>query len=685
MASQYLALYHEASPKYVTRQEAQTAIQHLTALVQYHSVLYHQQGRPEISDYEFDQLLEHLTELEKEFPELRLPDSPTQQIGERPTKNFATVRHRYPMLSLSNTYSEAEVHTFAQKTQKLLQGASIEFFCELKFDGIAVSLLYKAGVLAHVITRGDGEKGDDITKNAQTIATLPKHVQAKGVPQEFEVRGEALMPRAHFNALNMARKVQGEEPLANPRNTAAGTLKMLDSKLVAQRLLDFYPYALKTAGIALKTHEEGIHLLEQWGFTTSPTYKKCSTIAEVIAYINYWESNRYNLPVDIDGIVIKINDIEQQERLGYTAKSPRWAIAYKYKPEKISTTLEKVSYQIGRTGAITPVAHLQPILLSGTTVRRASLYNANEITRLNLHLGDTVFVAKGGDIIPKVTAVDTTKREIEHEPIIFPSHCPACGTPLIQYETEAIHYCPNEQACPAQLIGRIKHFVHRKAMNIDSIGNKTVDLLFNKGLLRTPADLYQLRYEDIYALEGFKEMATRNLLQGIARSRSMPFEKVLFSLGIRHVGETVAAKLVHHFQHIDALMQATTDDIILVPEVGEKMAHSVHAYFRNADNLKLIQALKDAGLQFNITTPTTANKKSLAGKSFVISGSFKRLERELLKTQIRQYGGQLLTSVSKHADYLVAGHKAGPAKLAAAQAIGIQVLSEEDIIHMIGL
>ena len=670
----------------MTRQEAQTEIQHLTALVQYHNVLYHQKVQPEISDYEFDQLLEHLTELENKFPELRLPDSPTQHIGEKPTKNFATVYHRYPMLSLSNTYSEAEVYTFAQKTQKLLQGASIEFFCELKFDGIAVSLLYKAGVLEHVITRGDGEKGDDITKNAQTIATLPKRIRDKDVPQEFEVRGEALMPRAHFNALNTTRKVQGEEPLANPRNTVAGTLKMIDPKLVAQRLLEFYPYALKTKGIALKTHEEGIHLLEEWGFTTSPTYKKCSTIEEVMAYINYWEEKRNNLPVDIDGIVIKINAIEQQERLGHTAKSPRWAIAYKYKPASVSTTLERVSYQIGRTGAVTPVAHLKPILLSGTTVKRASLYNANEITRLNLRLGDTVFVEKGGDIIPKVTAVDTTQRKTENKPIIFPIHCPACGTPLIQYETEAIHYCPNEKACPPQLTGRIKHFVHRKAMHIDSIGSKTVDLLFDNGLLRTPADLYQLRYEDIYPLEGFKAMATRNLLQGISQSRIMPFERILFSLGIRHVGETVAEKLVHHFQHIDALIQATTEEITAVPEVGEKIAHSVKAYFTDADNLRLIASLKDAGLQFNITAaPTTAEEQPLAGKTFVISGNFQHIDRETLKININRYGGKLLTVVSKNVDYLVAGNKAGPAKLAAAQTMGAHVLSEEEIINMMGL
>ena len=676
--------FTQASPRRVTRREAQEEIQRLTALVQHHNVLYYQESAPDISDYAFDQLLEKLIQLENKFPDLRLPDSPTQQVGEQPTRNFAAIYHRYPMLSLSNTYSEEEINKFVQRTQKLLQGASMEFFCELKFDGVAVSLLYEEGTLERVITRGDGNKGDDITQNAQTIATIPKRIQAEGVPQAFEVRGEALMPRAHFEELNKARLVRGEEPLANPRNTTAGTLKMINATLVAQRLLYFYPYALKAETIELKTQEEGIHLLEKWGFTTSPTYKKCSTIEEVITYINYWETHKHNLPVDIDGIVIKINNLTQQEQLGYTAKSPRWAIAYKYKPERISTTLEKVSYQIGRTGAVTPVAHLKPILLAGTTVKRASLYNANEISRLDLHLEDVVFVEKGGDIIPKITTLDAKKRTLKSTPIIFPTHCPACNTPLVQYESEAAHYCPNEKMCPPQLKGRIKHFIHRKAMYIDSIGSKKVDLLFDKGLLRTPADLYQLRYEDIYSLEGFKEVATKNLLQGIARSKQIPFEKVLFALGIRHVGETVAEKLAHHFLHIDALIQADIQDIILVPEVGEKVAHSIKDYLQDADNLKLITVLKDAGLRFSVPTAyATDERQPLAGKIFVISGNFQQLDRETLKKQIKRYGGKLLTIVSQNVDYLVAGHKAGPTKLAAAQEIGIQVLSEEQFISMI--
>lgn len=667
----------------MTRTEAQQEIERLTSLAHYHNELYHQKGQPEISDYVFDQLLEQLAQLEEQYPEFRLPNSPTQTVGEKSNKNFTTVDHRYPMLSLGNTYSEEEIQKFIQRTGKLLQGAPMEFFCELKFDGIAISLLYQEGTLQRVVTRGDGEKGDDITQNAQTIAHIPKRIQAKGIPQELEVRGEAFMPRKAFEVLNQARRTRGEEPLANPRNTAAGTLKMLDPSLVAERSLDFYPYAIKEEEEVLKTHEEGIHHLEKWGFQVSPTYKKCTTIEEVMAYINYWEGHRQQLPVDIDGVVIKINALDQQEQLGYTAKGPRWAIAYKYKPENLATTLERVAYQVGRTGAVTPVAHLKPIFLAGTTVKRASLHNANEIQRLNLHGGDTVLVEKGGDIIPKITGVVTARRKPDSEPISFITHCPACYTRLMQHEDEAVYYCLNEKSCPPQLIGRLKHFVSRKAMHIDAIGEKTAALLFEQGLVRTPADLYALRYEDIYPLEGFKDLSTKNLLQGIAQSKQMPFEKVLFGLGIRHVGETVAAKLTQHFQSIDALMQATIEEIVAVPEVGEKIAHSLQAYFQNPDHRALITTLREAGLQLRIATPTHTNtNKPLSGKTLVVSGTFEKLSREALKAQIKEQGGKLLTSVSKNVDYLVAGHQAGPTKLTTAQALNIPVLSEAAIIDM---
>ena len=668
----------------MTHPEAQQEIVRLTALVQHHNELYHQKGQPEISDYEFDQLLAQLAQLEKKFPAFRLPHSPTQVVGEKPSKNFATVYHRYPMRSLSNTYSETAIRQFEARTLKLLQGAPMTFCCELKFDGVAISLWYKEGVLEQVVTRGDGERGDDITQNAQTIATIPKQIQAPNLPPLLEVRGEAFMPRAHFAALNQTRIAQGEEPLANPRNTAAGTLKMLDPSLVAQRSLDFYPYTVLTETPLFDTHAAGIHYLEQWGFHVSPTYQQCATLEEVLAYISHWEVHKASLPVDIDGIVIKINDLRQQAQLGYTAKSPRWAIAYKYKPENRHTLLEKVDYQVGRTGAITPVAHLKPILLAGTTVKRASLHNANEMARLGLHLGDTVLVEKGGDIIPKVTGVVAADRNSDSKPIEFIAHCPACGTPLVQHETEAIHYCPNEKACPPQQIGRLKHFVHRKAMDIDSIGAKTIQLLFEAGLVRTPADLYQLRYEDVYPLEGYKEVATQNLLQGITRSTTRPFENVLFGLGIRHVGETVAEKLAQHFQHIDALMQATTAEIIAVPEVGDKIAQSIRAYFQDPDHVALIEALKTVGLQFRSTLPApTAVAQLLAGKALVVSGTFEQISREVLKSRIKQQGGKVLSAVSKNVDYLVAGQQAGPAKLAQAQALGIPVLSEGEVLGML--
>lgn len=665
--------------------EAQKEIERLTSLVHHHNELYHQKGRPEISDYAFDRLLEELAQLEDRFPEFRLPNSPTQTVGEKSNKNFATVYHRYPMLSLSNTYSEEEIQKFIQRTEKILQGAPMEFFCELKFDGIAISLLYQAGNLQRVVTRGDGEKGDDITQNAQTIAHIPKRIE--GAPAAFEVRGEAFMPRKEFEALNKARLIRGEEPLANPRNTAAGTLKMLDSSVVAQRSMDFYPYTLKSDTQTLKSHEEGIQLLEQWGFHVSLTYKKCTNIEEVMAYINHWEDNRHRLPVDIDGVVIKINALDQQEQLGYTAKGPRWAIAYKYKPKSLATTLEKVDYQVGRTGAVTPVAHLAPILLAGTTVKRASLHNANEVQRLNLHLGDTVLVEKGGDIIPKVTDVVVAQRKPDSIPISFITHCPACSTLLVQHEEEAVHYCPNEKDCSPQLIGRLKHFSSRKALHIDSIGERTVTLLFEGGLVRTPADLYALRYEEVYSLKGFKELSTKNLLQGIAQSKQMPFEKVLFGLGIRHVGETVAEKLAQHFRDIDALIQASEEEIVAVPEVGEKIAQSVQAYLQDPDHLVLITKLKTAGLQLRVsTTSTTATtNKPLTGKTVVISGTFDSVSREALKTQIKQQGGKILTAVSKNVSYLVAGHQAGPAKLTAAQALDIPVLSEADIMQMLSV
>lgn len=668
----------------MTIKEAKKEIARLTSLINYYNKQYFQDARSEISDYEFDQLLAKLTQLENQFPALRLKDSPTQSVGEAPFKNFETVYHQYPMLSLSNTYSEKEIDEFVKRVQKLLKGESIAFNCELKFDGVAISLLYEHGALKRVVTRGDGEKGDDITNNAKTIKNIPQFIKGRDLPQAFEVRGEAFIPRAMFAALNKEREDQGEELLSNPRNAAAGTLKMLDAMVVAQRGLDCYVYALISEEMNLQTQEAGIKLLEQWGFHISPTYKKCQTIQEIISYIDHWKTKKNHLPVEVDGIVVKVNRIAQQNKLGTTAKSPRWAIAYKYKPESTATVLEKVLYQVGRTGAITPVAQLHPVRLAGTTVKRASLHNADEIERLNLHEGDTVFVEKGGEIIPKVTGVDVAKRKPGSKAILFITHCPDCATPLIREEGEVVHYCPNQKKCPPQIKGGIAHFAHRKAMDIGSLGSKTIALLFEKGLLRTPADLYTLRYEAVYPLEGFKELATQNLLQGIARSKQIPFENVLFALGIRHVGKTSAERLAHHFQNMGALVHASLEELTAVSEIGEKVAKSVLTYFQDTHNLQLISSLQHAGLKLATEkSKPTQQSQLFQGKTFVISGVFKNFERENLKRIIKKNGGKVLSSISKQLDYLVAGEKAGSTKLAKAKRLGIKTLSEEVLTKMI--
>ncbi len=668
----------------MTRKEAQKEIGRLTELVAYHNKLYHQYARPEISDYEFDQLLDKLTQLEEKYPEFRLPYSPTQVIGEAPSKNFETVYHQYPMLSLSNTYSAAEVSQFVQRIQKQLPGESIEFFCELKFDGVAVSILYKQGILDKVVTRGDGIKGDDITQNAKQIATIPHLVQGTDIPQEFEARGEVFMPLAEFEALNQLRRAYDQEPLANPRNATAGTLKTIKTNAGPKRLLDCYIYAFRSAAIQLPTHEAGIKLLANWGFPISPTYKKCANLQEILAYIDYWEHAKKELPVAIDGVVIKVNRIDQQERLGLTAKSPRWAIAYKYQPENVPTILEKVDYQVGRTGIITPVAHLKPTLLAGTTVKKASLHNIREIERLGLHLGDTVFIEKGGDIIPKVTGVDLSKRKPGSEPIRFITHCPACHTALVSRYKQTLYYCPNTKGCPMQTQALLAHFVQRKAMDIQAIGKKTIARLVEKGLVHTPADLYQLRYNDVRSIEGFQDLSTRNILQGIQQSKKRPFERLLFGLGIRHVGEVVAAKLVQQYPDIAALAQAKADELMSIPDIGPEIAASVASYFQDPANLQLVESLKQAGLNLSQHKPTTdTTKQTLANKHFVISGTFENFEREELKGLIRDQGGKILTGVSSQVDYLVIGQNPGPAKLSKAADLGIPIIQEETMIKML--
>lgn len=662
----------------MTAEQAAREIKELTETINRHNELYYQENRPEISDYEFDQLLARLIALEEQFPQFKSPDSPTQRVGGTITKEFATVYHRYPMLSLGNTYSRQELEEFDGRVQRALEGEPYEYFCELKFDGVSISLTYEDGRLARGVTRGDGVRGDDVTANIRTVRSIPLSVKGD-VPPSFEVRGEVFLPRKVFEAINREREDIGEERYANARNTAAGTLKMQDSSEVARRKLDCYVYSLLGEDLDVESHEEGIRFLEQWGFNVSRTYRKCTSLKEVFDYIDEWETKRLTLPLDTDGVVIKINSLSQQERLGFTAKSPRWAIAYKYKPESQSTRLKSITYQVGRTGAITPVAELEPIFLSGTTVKRASLHNANEIARLDLRVGDYVFVEKGGEIIPKVTGVDLDRRPADAEPVVYIDKCPECGTPLVRQEGEAAHYCPNTTGCPPQITGRIEHFIQRRAMDIDSLGERTIWQLYHMGLVKSPADLYDLTREDIMKLEGFKELSTQNLLKGIEASKAAPFANVLFALGIRYVGQTVAAKLARHFKNIDNLSNASVEELLAAPEVGEKIAQSIWSFFRDSNNVREIERLKKAGLQFAIDEKTVQQvSNKLNNKSFVISGVFQKYGRDELKELIVSNGGRVLSAVSGKLDYLLAGENMGPAKLEKARKSGVTIISEAE-------
>ncbi len=669
----------------MTAEEAKKQIAELTGKINYYNEKYYQESISEISDYDFDMLLEQLMRLEKDFPELRAADSPTQRVGGTVTKAFDTVYHRYPMLSLSNTYSREELQEFDKRVAKGLDNEPYAYFCELKFDGVAISLTYENGLLKQAATRGDGVRGDDITHNARTIRTIPLRIKGDTFPEVFEVRGEAFLPLKVFRKINDLREEAGEPLLANPRNAASGTLKMQDSSIVAQRKLDCYLYGLTLEDTLVETHEAGIHLLESWKFNVSLTYQKCATIEAVFEYIDYWEKKRLELPLDTDGIVIKVNSLQQQKALGFTAKSPRWAIAYKYKAQSAATILKEVGYQVGRTGAVTPVAHLMPVLLAGTTVKRASLHNANEIKRLDLHLGDTVFVEKGGEIIPKVTGVDVTKRTPDCPPVEFIEHCPECGTLLVRKEGEAQHFCPNAKGCPPQIKGRIEHFIQRQAMDINSLGKETISLLYEQNLVRTPADLYRLTYEDIHQLEGFKDLSTRNLLEGIEASRKISFENVLFALGIRYVGKTVAEKLAQYFKNIDNLAKASFEELVAVPDVGERIAESVVTTFQDQDFQEMIGALKQAGLRFAVQEKnnTVPIHSLLAGKTFVVSGVFESFERDELKETIKEQGGKVLSAVSGNLDYLVAGENMGPSKLKKAQDLGIKIISENEFKEML--
>lgn len=661
----------------MTAEQAKKEIVSLTERINHHNFLYYQENRTEISDYEFDQLLERLINLEKQFPQFIQPDSPAQRVGGAITKEFITVHHRYPMLSLGNTYSEGELMEFDRRVAKGLDGEKYEYFCELKFDGVSISLVYEKGLLARGVTRGDGVRGDDVTANIKTIRNIPLLVRGN-VPEIFEVRGEVFLPKEVFAKLNREREDIGEERYANARNTAAGTVKMQDSAEVARRRLNCYTYSL-LGDPSVTTHEQAIKKLEGWRFNVSPTYKKCKNIGEAMEYINHWEIKRHELPLETDGVVIKVNSMAQQEQLGFTAKSPRWAISFKYKAQSMSTRLTDITYQVGRTGAVTPVANLEPVFLAGTTVKRASLHNANEIARLDLRIGDYVFVEKGGEIIPKVTGIDLSKRKKGSQPVRYIDKCPECGEKLVRAEGEAAFYCPNMTGCPPQIKGRIEHFIQRKAMNIESLGERTIDQLYELGLVKSPADLYYLQGPDILRLEGFKDKSVRNLLSGIEKSIEAPFENVLFAIGVRYVGKTVAEKLSRYFKNIDNLSNATLQELMNAPEVGERIAHSVYEFFRKEENKREIERLKKAGLKFRTEGKEIAKQSDiLTNKSFVISGTFENYQRDQLQEIIIANGGRVLSAVSGKLDYLLAGDNMGPSKKEKAEKLGVTIITEKD-------
>lgn len=645
-----------------------------------------------ISDYAFDQKLKELEDLERKYPDLMDPNSPTQKVGGSISQGFRTVQHRWPMLSLSNTYNEQELRDFDERIRKAI-GDDFSYVCELKFDGLSISLTYQDGQLVQALTRGDGVQGDDVTENIRTIRSIP-HVLtpvregAIPYPQLFEIRGEVFMHRPAFERLNQQRAELGEQTYANPRNFAAGTVKLQDSSEVAKRPLDCFLYFLycEDRDKMFPGQWETIQALKSWGFPVSEHNEHCAHIDEVISYVQKWDQWRSSLSYEIDGIVIKVNHYGQQEELGFTAKSPRWAISYKFKAEEVETRLQEVTYQVGRTGAVTPVANLVPVQLAGTTVKRASLHNANEILRLDLHEGDLVQVEKGGEIIPKITGVNLGARQVGAKPVHYPENCPECGTKLIRLEGEAVHYCPNEKECPPQVVGRMQHFTSRKAMDVMGMGDETIETLYRAGLIRDIADIYHLKLhkDQLLTMERFGQRSVENMLEGIEKSKEKPFEKVLFALGIRHVGETIAKKLANHFKHIDALASASLEEISSVYEIGERIAESVVAYFSDEENRKRIESLKSSGLRFEIEEVTPeAWGQQLLGKTFVISGVFARHSRAELSQLIENHGGKLLSSISGKLNYLVAGDKMGPSKLSKAEKLKIPIISEDELLQLI--
>ena len=650
-----------------------------------HNYNYYVLAMPSISDYEFDLKLKELEALEKSYPEYLNPDSPTQKVGGQITKNFKTIVHKWPMLSLGNTYNEQDLLDFDERIKKAI-GNDFEYVCELKFDGLSINLTYEDGKLLRAVTRGDGTKGDEVTANIKTIRTIPVTLIGDKLPAYFDIRGEVFMHKAAFDKLNQERLENGEVTYANPRNFASGTVKMQDSSEVAKRPLDCFLYFLYSDENPFKTHWESLQAVKDWGFNVSKESRLCNNIQDVLSFINEWDQKRFGLSYDIDGIVIKVNSYAQQQELGFTAKSPRWAISYKYKAQEVETILEKVTYQVGRTGAVTPVANLKPVLLAGTTVKRATLHNANEIERLDLHQNDTVLVEKGGEIIPKIIRVNLEKRLPDAESIQYISNCPECETPLIRNEGEAVHYCPNDKGCPPQIIGRIQHFISRKAMNIEGIGAETVETFYQKGLLNHISDLYVLRNkeQELKSLDRFGEKSIINLLEGVEKSKSMPFEKVLFGLGIRYVGATVAKKLASHFKNIDNIITASFEELIAAEEIGERIAQSVIEYFANPFHIEEINTLKAHQLIFEIEEKEVVlASENLSGKTFIISGVFETFSREQLKDLIEANGGKILSSISAKLNYLVAGDNMGPSKLEKAQKLQIPIISDSDLLKMI--
>lgn len=663
--------------------DIQSTIQKLREELNQHNYNYYVLDKPTISDFEFDLKLKQLQDLENKHPEFFDENSPSQRVGGTITKNFQTVTHEYRMYSLDNSYSKEELVDWEKRIQKVLGDVPLQYTCELKYDGASISITYENGVLKRAVTRGDGFQGDDVTNNIKTIKSIPLKLKGN-FPDKFDIRGEIILPFAGFEKMNQELIEIGETPYSNPRNTASGSLKLQDSAEVAKRPLDCLLYFIIGNKLPFNSQFEGLETARNWGFKAPKEAKLANSLQEVFQFIDYWDIHRHNLPYETDGVVVKVNSFQHQEELGFTAKSPRWAIAYKFKSEQVSTKLNSISYQVGRTGAITPVANLEPVQLAGTIVKRASLHNADQIEKLDIRVNDTVFVEKGGEIIPKIIAVDLSKRPENTEPTKYITHCPECSTLLVRTEGEANHYCPNFYGCPPQIIGRIQHYISRKAMDIEGLGGETVALLYNNGLVHNYADLYELTVEQILPLERMAQKSAENLVKGVENSKTIPFERVLFALGIRYVGETVAKKLAKHYKNIDALGQASLMDLILVDEIGERIAQSVIDFFENPENRNTIERLKKHGVQFEIIeniNPDATDK--LSGKTFVVSGVFSMFSRDDLKKAIEDNGGKVGSSISAKTDYVIAGDNMGPAKLEKANKLNVPIISEEDFLKML--